>query len=116
MIQETKALQSIYVGLDISKQEIEICAINNEGKSLLTFTTSNSRKGFHLLIEKLMHYDQPTFGVESTGPYSGNIIQFLKKINAQIVLTNPFQISRLRDVFSKSVKLIQLMLMLLHKH
>ncbi|OLS21640.1 MAG: hypothetical protein HeimC2_32700 [Candidatus Heimdallarchaeota archaeon LC_2] len=103
-IDEDKSLQYVYVGLDISKEEIEICVINGTGRILHTFQVPNTRSGFHKLIENLLDYDDILFGMESTGPYSGNFNQFLRNINAEVVLTNPFQVARLRDVFSKSVK------------
>ena len=103
-IEKEKSLQSVYVGWDIDKLKIEICILDEKGNKLKSFVVSNTRNGFHTMIEKVVDYEKVNFGVESTGPYSGNVTQFLRIINAEIVLTNPFHIARLREVFAKSVK------------
>ena len=103
-IKKKKSLACVYVGLDIARAKIDVCVLDDQGMRLKNFQISNSLPGFHQLIEALMGYDDPIFGLESTGPYGGNLSHFLNQINAQVVITNPFYVARLRDAFSKTVK------------
>lgn len=102
--EKEKTLQSAYVGLDIAKEEIEICVIDMAGTILSQFKLDNNFNGYCQLINQVPSHNSIVFGLESTGPYSGNITHFLRKTNVQLVLTDPFKIARLRDVFAKSVK------------
>lgn len=103
-IKQKKSLACVYVGLDIARAKIDVCVLDDQGMRLKNFQISNSLSGFHQLIEDLMAYEDPIFGMESTGPYGGNLSHFLNQINAQVVITNPFYVARLRDAFSKTVK------------
>ena len=99
-----KTLQSLFIGIDVSKHFFEICFMNESGIVLNTFQISPDFKGFNKLLKLLPKARSPVFAMENTGPLAGNLCHYLKKKNYQVIMSNPFEISRLRDAFSKSVK------------
>lgn len=94
----------MYVGIDVAKEFFEICALNEEGKILTRFEINADKEGFLELISQLPEAYIPSFAMEDTGPYSGNLVQFLQQTNCQVICSNPYEISRLREAFSQSVK------------
>lgn len=99
-----KTLQSLFIGIDVSKYFFEICFMDESGKVQKTFQISPDLKGFIKLLKQLPKASSPVFAMENTGPLAGNLCHYLKKNNYQVIMSNPFEISRLRDAFSKSVK------------
>ena len=99
-----KILQSLFVGIDISKEFFEICYLNTAGKVLNTFQIYPDRKGFEELINMLPGDIHPVFAMESSGPLAGNLTQYLKENKFEMIVSNPFEVSRLRAAFSSSVK------------
>jgi len=104
MKQNTKILPPMYVGIDVAKNKFDICAIDSYGKKLSKFKISADRKGFNKLITDLPSNYQPSFGLEATGPYSGNLLAFLRKTNCEVICSNPYEVSRLREAFYPGVK------------
>ena len=104
MSEQQKNLPLMYVGIDVAKEFFEICALNEEGKILTRFEINADKDGFLELISQLPEAYTPSFALEDTGPYSGNLVQFLQQTNCQVICSNPYEISRLREAFSQSVK------------
>ena len=99
-----KTLQSLFVGIDLSKDFFEICLLHREGKVMKTFEISSDLKGFQELVNSLPQGSSPVFGMEDSGPFGGNLKSYLRNLNYQVISTNPFYVSRLREAFSKSAK------------
>ena len=103
-VKENKDLGPLHVGIDISKDIFEICMMDADGKVVKTFQIGSDRNGFKQLIEKIPKNVAPIFVMESTGPHAGNLMNYLNRKGHKCVLSNPFEVSRLRDAFSHSLK------------
>lgn len=103
-LEENKTLPRLYIGIDISKDFFEICHLMEDGKVTRTYQITSDRKGFEELLASIPGGYDPIFSMESTGSHSGNLFHYLDQRNLEVILCNPFDISRLRDAFSASVK------------
>ena len=99
-----KRLHLYYVGIDISKAIFEICILDRNAKGVATFQIQPDHKGFQQLLNRVPDTSSAVFGMEATGPLAGNLVSYLRKKDYQVVLSDPFHVSRLRDAFTKSVK------------
>ena len=99
-VEENKDLAPLHVGIDISRDIFEICMMHADGKVVKTFQIGSDRTGFKKLISVVPENVQPVFVMESTGPHAGNLMNYLKVRGYDCVLSNPFEVSRLRDAFS----------------
>ncbi len=92
-----------YVGIDIAKNFHIITIIDeNEVKVFKkAFRVENDLDGYTGFIEKLetISLDKTNFliGIEATGIYGENILEFLKLKAYNVKLLNPFQTSRYRE-------------------
>jgi len=102
--QEDKDLPKQYVGIDISKEIFEICIISDDGKVIKTFQIHSDRNGYDTLVASIPDGIEPVFSLESTGVYSGNLVRFLEQQGFTCIEANPYDVSRLREAFSKRVK------------
>ena len=74
----------ICVGIDVASEKHD-CAIMNSstGEICDIFTFENNRKGFNELMERIAAYSKSKdfsdteIGLESTGHYSNNLVNFL---------------------------------------
>lgn len=90
----------IFVGIDIAKFSHFASAVNSDGDVLLNpFSFKNSIEGFNLLLSKINLFpkDECLIGLESTGHYSDNIVEFLFKQGYNIGIINPIQTDSLRN-------------------
>ena len=95
--QEGGVLTMYYVGIDISKYKHD-CFIQNENGEVIynTFTFSNNKEGFTLLLERLKSLDQSQkikIGLEATGHYGDNLKPFLEQNGYDFMEINPLLIS-----------------------
>jgi transposase len=104
MIFNPKTFPPLYVGIDVAKKFFDINAIDEAGSTLCKFRVTANYQGFVELINQLPDGYQPSFALEDTGPYSGNLLKFLQQTSCEVISSNPFEISRLREVFSPVVK------------
>jgi transposase len=93
----------LYIGIDVSKHKHD-CFITNEYGEALTdvFTIPNTKEGFLRLISEIKsHQMRPSkanikVGLEATGHYSDNIIEFLRTNGLPPVILNPLHVSLYR--------------------
>lgn len=92
-----------YVGIDVAK-DFHVVTIIDENEVKLykkAFKVINSAKGYRFLIERLdkisTNTSDFTIGLEATGIYGENLIEFLKSCGYSVKLLNPFQTSRYRE-------------------
>lgn len=104
MTTKTKTLQSCYVGIDISKELFEICILNEKDETIYRFQIHPDLNGFNLLINQIPNGLNPEFGMEVTGKFANNLVQFLREKDLSVTVTNAFLVARLRDVFSATIK------------
>lgn len=86
----------IYVGIDVAKDKHDCFAMNSDGEILIEkLTIINNLDGFETLYNSLMNFsdslDNIKVGLEATGHYSNNILNFLTEKGFNIYLINPLQ-------------------------
>jgi transposase len=95
--------QMNYIGIDIAKTFHVVTIIDeNEVKVLKkAFRVENDIDGYISFIEKLdtVSSDKTNFliGLEATGIYGENLLEFLMSKGYNVKLLNPFQTSRYRE-------------------
>jgi len=100
-----------YVGIDIAKSFHVVSVIDDKETKVVSkpFRVNNDTKGFEkfLTILKSVSLDTKEFviGLEATGIYGENLLEFLKSKGYIVKLLNPFQTSRYRErITMKKVK------------
>ena len=86
----------IYVGIDVAKDKHDCFSMNSDGEILIEkLTITNNLDGFETLYNSLMNFsdslDNIKVGLEATGHYSNNILNFLTEKGFNIYLINPLQ-------------------------
>ena len=88
----------VYIGIDIAKFKHFASVVSSDGKVIVKpFLFENSRQGFMKLLEEIENFQDCLIGLESTGHYAENLIQFLYERNYSVALINPIQTDSLRD-------------------
>ena len=88
----------VYIGIDIAKFKHFASVVSSDGKVIVKpFPFENSRQGFMKLVEEIENFQDCLIGLESTGHYAENLIQFLYERNYSIAVINPIQTDSLRD-------------------
>jgi len=91
----------IYVGIDVAKDKHDCFAMSSEGEILFeNLTIKNTLDGFNLLLTSIFNFekelDNIKVGLEATGHYSNNIVNFLITKGFTLYLINPLQTSLFR--------------------
>lgn len=93
----------IYVGIDVAKSKHDCFITNSDGEVLQDgFTIQNSMAGFLELYETICSFEpSPSsqnirIGLEATGHYSNNLIDFLLAKNLNPVVLNPLSTNLFR--------------------
>ena len=86
----------IYVGIDVAKSKHDCFICNSDGDVLFkSFTIQNNREGYDLLLERIRSltddFSKVRVGLEATGHYSYNILDFLLKNKLPTYVINPLQ-------------------------
>ena len=88
----------VYIGIDIAKFKHFASVVSSDGEVIVKpFPFENSRQGFMKLIEEIENFQDCLIGLESTGHYAENLIQFLYERDYPIAVINPIQTDSLRD-------------------
>jgi len=100
-----------YVGIDIAKSFHVVSVIDDEEIKVINkpFKIKNDAKGFEKLLTILhsisLEPKEFTIGLEATGIYGENLLEFLISKGYSVKLLNPFQTSRYREQITlKKVK------------
>ena len=98
-----------YLGIDISKKSHHCVILNSEGKALCkSFTIKSSSDGFDKLVEKLeklnLTSENLLTGLEATGNLWENLYSFLTDKKYKVIVLNPYQTSKFRQVLLKKAK------------
>lgn len=91
-----------YIGFDIAKENHYASVANFNGDIIIdAFLVKNSFNGFEFFINKLKEHNIPIseslVGLESTGHYGENLINFLHNKGFNIGIINPIQTDALRS-------------------
>lgn len=84
----------IYVGIDVAKETHDCFILSSSGEVAKdVFTITNDKKGFTTLVEAIPKVDKDKIkvGLEATGHYNLNLLNFLSANNFQIIVLNPLQ-------------------------
>lgn len=97
----------IYVGIDVAKETHYAAIMDSNGVVFAEpFAFSNDSVGFSKLTDKLSTFDKSNIliGLESTGIYSENIINFLYSNDYPLAVINPIQTASLRKTSIRKTK------------
>ena len=89
----------IYVGIDVAKHKHDCYIITSDGEIIEdVFTISNDLSGFTQLLNSIPNVSSENIkiGLEATGHYSINLLNFLKDRYHHIVVFNPLQTNLFR--------------------
>ena len=94
----------ICVGIDVASEKHD-CAImdSSTGEVFEIFVFENNRDGFSIFMSKLVLYSgmkdlsDIEIGLESTGHYSNNLVNFLHEKRLSVKVFNPLTVQRLRQ-------------------
>lgn len=92
----------IYVGIDVAKDKHDCHIISSNGEILCdNFQFQNSLDGFNSLMDLLTqtvgeNLINVKVGLESTGHYSTNLVNYLKRQNLSVFALNPLSVNRFR--------------------
>lgn len=89
----------IYVGIDVAKHKHDCYIVNSNGEIIKdVFTISNDLTGFTQLLNSIPNIasEHIKIGLEATGHYSINLLNFLQKHYHHIVVFNPLQTNLFR--------------------
>ena len=86
----------IYVGIDVAKDKHDCFAINSDGEILIeSFSFKNNLDGFNLFFNSISNFNESfkniKVGLEATGHYSNNILNFLTSKGFNVYVINPLQ-------------------------
>ena len=88
----------IFVGIDVAKDKHDCFAMNSDGEILIeNFTFQNNSDGFNLFFNSISQFDESfeniKVGLEATGHYSNNILNFLTSKGFNLLLLCLLQIT-----------------------
>jgi transposase len=84
---------SSVIGIDVSKEKLDICLITN-GKTKFK-TCDNNQKGFQSLLEWIefkCNLEKPKICMDATGTYMEEIAEFMQDKGFKVSIVNPMQI------------------------
>lgn len=95
----------IYIGIDVAKDKHDCLITNSDGEVLFNpFTISNNRCGFDQLFKSLEScsndFSQIKIGLEATGHYSDNLLEFLISKGLTTYVINPLHTNLYRKSLS----------------
>ncbi|GIM48427.1 hypothetical protein DNHGIG_39760 [Collibacillus ludicampi] len=68
----------LFVGIDVSSKDLNVCIMNHEGDTLQSFTATNSPDGAGFIRDRVLHFSDQygvkeiQIGMESTSVYSSS--------------------------------------------
>lgn len=91
----------IYVGIDVAKDKHDCFAMNSDGEILIEkLTFKNNSEGFNFLFNSISNFNESfeniKVGLEATGHYSNNILNFLTSKGFNVYVINPLQTNLFR--------------------
>ena len=95
----------IYVGIDVAKDKHDCLIVDSDGVILFqTFTIPNNRQGFSALLANLKvcesDFAKIKVGLEATGHYSDNLLEFLISNGLPTTVINPLHTNLYRKGLS----------------
>lgn len=94
-----------YIGIDIAKA-FSVCSVINDKEEMIIkpFPFNSSTAGFKKLINNIESLNCDTkdilIGMEATGLLFENLYRYLKDLNYNVILLNPYQTSQYRNMLT----------------
>jgi transposase len=87
-------MQDAFIGIDVSKDTIDVAFLRGEKKTVKEFP--NSKKGFDdvLSIISKLNLSVQLICLEATGKYGDDVAEFFYALNFPVVVANPLQVKR----------------------
>lgn len=91
----------IYIGIDVAKDKHDCFAMSSDGEILIeNFTFKNNSEGFNSFFDSVSQFNvnlnNIKVGLEATGHYSNNILNFLTSKGFNVYVINPLQTNLFR--------------------
>ena len=89
----------IYVGIDVAKDKHDCIIMNSDGEIFRnSFTIKNTLEGFNSLIQSIpdVPKNEIRVGLEATGHYSLNLMNFILEQQLPLIVLNPLQTNLFR--------------------
>jgi len=85
---------SVFVGIDVSKDKFNVCAISTPNSIIFEHVFEMSKQGFSSFVDNLSSFSKNSIilAMESTGCYHLNLLSFLSLNNFSCVVFNPLTI------------------------
>jgi len=94
-----------YIGIDIAK-DFSVCSVIDDKEEMIIkpFPFNSSTAGFKKLINNIISLNCDTkdivIGMEATGLLFENLYRYLKDLNYNVILLNPYQTSQYRNMLT----------------
>ena len=88
---------SIYVGIDVASEKHDCCIMAADRSVLKQFSFKNDAEGFGYLLSSMSEYavvEETYIGLESTGVYGNNLVEFLRRKGYETSTFNPLLIKK----------------------
>jgi transposase len=82
----------VFVGIDISKAELDICVLENESPQW--FTIANDRKSIRRFLKKHLPQGKAIIGMENTGRYTWPLLSVLEAFDHTVFVIPPLHLSK----------------------
>lgn len=98
-----------YLGIDVSKSLYRCSILNSDGEILTkNFSIESTPSGLNSLLNKFkeldLRPDNLLIGLEATGNFWENLYSFLEDKGFKIILLNPYQTNKYRELLAKKAK------------
>lgn len=109
-------MNTLFVGIDVSKKSNSVRFLNSSGDSLLLFSVPNSQDGALTILDKLKatlsdnDFTELSIGMESTSIYADHLAlflrndDFLKKFHLSVRILNAKQVSKFKGSYPELPK------------
>lgn len=87
----------IYVGIDVASEKHDCCIMTADRSILKQFSFKNDAEGFDHLLSSMSEYattEETHIGLESTGVYGNNLVEFLRRKGYETSTFNPLLIKK----------------------
>ena len=87
----------IYVGIDVASEKHDCCIMTADRSVLKQFSFKNNAAGFESLENSMSEYatvEETHIGLESTGVYGNNLVEFLRRKGYETSTFNPLLIKK----------------------
>ena len=96
----------MYVGIDVSKEKFDVCAIGDEGTKLFSLSCPMNREGFDKLVTRLAAVSTASLllGMESTASYHIALFSYLTAKGYRVAIINPLLIANFAKLSLRKTK------------